>query len=472
MARLSARPALRPGNRPNGLLCGCAGHHDGNDPDDRNSSASLCWRSGGAGRNARPARQHKCHECALQHRQLYVAADRGPAGADGGGYADQRRFGAAHHRGQWVRRHVPDPRLSRRLGRRWFERSLRTGVLQPRPAQIIERIELLKGPGALINGIAPGGSVGGAINIVTKRAGEIPFTRLTPFFMSAGNYGLHLETSQRYGANKEWGVRFNGVGRNGEASIHDGNWRTGLGALAVDYRGERLRWTVDAISQNDDTKNFRPQIGIQTTVPFIPVPPGRAHNWYPGMVLKQRDNTIASASRVRPDSIDDGLCRHRLSRGRELPDFPDSRVTGFPPGGTDAFGNFRLINAYYDSYSKTASGNAGIRSRFHIGPVDACDQFRLYRLLPGKRQRVCRQHAGQSVPSNIYNPAPLPVVTGARLPPRKANEITFKSLAIADTMSFLNDAVLLTVGGRHQRVEQDAFSTATGPRRAATVRKR
>ena len=112
------------------------------------------------------------------------------------------------------------------------------------PAQIIERIELLKGPGALINGIAPGGSVGGAINIVTKRAREIPFTRLTPFFMSAGNYGLHLETSGRYGEKKEWGVRFNGVGRNGEASIDDGNWRTGLGALAVDYRGERFRWTA------------------------------------------------------------------------------------------------------------------------------------------------------------------------------------------------------------------------------------
>ena len=35
-------------------------------------------------------------------------------------------------------------------------------------------------------------------------------------------------------------------------------------------------------------------------------------------------------------------------------------------------------------------------------------------------------------------------------------------MAIADTMSFLNDTVLFTVGGRHQRVEQDAFSTATG----------
>lgn len=39
------------------------------------------------------------------------------------------------------------------------------------PAQIVERIELLKGPGALVNGISPGGSIGGGINILSKRAG-------------------------------------------------------------------------------------------------------------------------------------------------------------------------------------------------------------------------------------------------------------------------------------------------------------
>ena len=44
----------------------------------------------------------------------------------------------------------------------------------------------------------------------------------------------------------------------------------------------------------------------------------------------------------------------------------------------------------------------------------------------------------QSVPSNIYHPSPLPVVTGTRLPPQKANEIMFRSMAIADTMRFVN----------------------------------
>ena len=275
------------------------------------------------------------------------------------------------------------------------------------PSYFIERIELLLGPGALINGIAPGGSVGGGVNIVTKRAGEIPFTRVTPFFMSAGNYGLHLENSGRYGENKEWGVRFNGVGRNGEASIDDGNWRIGLGALGIDYRGERFRWTLDAISQNEDTKNFRPQMGIQTTVPFIPVVPDARSNWYPGTVLKQRDNTIATAAEY---DISEALTAYAgigYREGENYQTFPDSRVTGYP-GGMDQFGNFRLINAYYDSYSKTTSGNAGIRSRFQIGPVGHAVNLAFTGYYQENGNAYVANTPAQSVPSNIYNPSPLP----------------------------------------------------------------
>ncbi|MBO4227275.1 TonB-dependent siderophore receptor [Bradyrhizobium neotropicale] len=329
------------------------------------------------------------------------------------------------------------------------------------PAEIIERIELLKGPGALINGIAPGGSVGGGVNIVSKRALEVPFARLTPIFMSAGNYGLHLETSNRYGENKEWGVRFNGLGRNGEASIDGGNWRTGLGALSLDYRGERLRWTLDAISQNDDTKNFRPQMTIQGNVPFIPAPPDARSNWYPDTMLRQRDNTIASGLEYDLTESLTAYAGIGYREGENYQTFPDSRVTGFP-SGIDALGNFRLINAYYDSYSKTTSGNAGIRSRFQVGPVGHAINLAFTGYYQENGNAYVANTPAQSVPSNIYNPSPLPVVTGARTPPRLANEITLRSVAIADTMSLLNDAVLVTVGTRHQRVEQDAFSTTTG----------
>jgi len=329
------------------------------------------------------------------------------------------------------------------------------------PAQIIERIELLKGPGALINGIAPNGSIGGGVNIVSKRATDVPFTRVTPIFMSAGNYGLHLETSRRFGENKEWGIRVNALGRDGEASINNGNSRTILGALALDYRGERLRWTLDVISQNDDTRNFRPQMNIQSNVPWIPAPPDARSNWYPGTSLRQRDNTIASA--IEYDLTDSLTAYAGLGYrdGLNEQTFPDSRAPGFP-GGMDALGNFRVINGYYDSYSKTISGNAGLRSRFNTGFIrhSVNVAFSGYNQEAGNASIT----SSYSVPSNIYNPSPLPIVTAFRTSPQRASDTTFTSVAVADTMSFFNDAVLLTVGARHQRVRTQAYSVVTGAR--------
>lgn len=319
------------------------------------------------------------------------------------------------------------------------------------PAQIIERIELLKGPGALMNGIAPGGSVGGGINILSKRATEEAFSRVTPFFMSSANYGVHLESSRRFGENKEWGVRFNGVGRNGEASIDGGNWRTGLGALSLDYRGERLRWTLDAITQNDDTKNFRPQISILSTATTIPPAPDARSNWYPGTMLKQRDNTIASGLEY---DLTDWLTVYAgvgYREGTNEQTFPQSTTA------VNALGNFAVTNNYYDSYSKTVSGNVGLRSQFNTGPINHKVNVAYSGFLQ-ENGNVFIQ-SGITVPSNIYNPAPLPVIAAPRTSPLHANDSTLTSAAVSDTMSF-NDWVFVTLGARHQMVKQETFRTA------------
>lgn len=320
------------------------------------------------------------------------------------------------------------------------------------PSQLIERIELLKGPGALMNGIAPGGSVGGGINILSKRALEVPFTRLTPVFMSAGNYGMYIDSSRRFGANKEWGVRFNGVGRNGEASIDDGNARTGFGALSLDYRGERLRWTLDAFSQNDDTRNFRPQISILPTTTAIPAAPDARSNWYPGTQLKQRDNTIASGLEY---DLTDWLTAYAAIGYRE-----GTNEQTFPQSTTavDSRGNFTVTNNYYDSYSKTVSGNVGLRSKFDTGFISHAVNVGYSGFLQENGNSFTT--SGIRVPSNIYNPSPLPTIGTARLTPTHANDATLTSVAVSDTMSALNERVFLTLGARHQMVKQETYSQA------------
>lgn len=330
-------------------------------------------------------------------------------------------------------------------------------------AQYIERIELLKGPGAFMYGIPPGGSVGGSINIVTKRALDIPFVRVTPQFISDGNFGVHVDAGTRAGENKEWGIRFNGLGRTGEASIDNGNLQSGIGALSLDYRGERLRWALDVISQNEGTKNFRPQLSLQSDIPFIPRPPDARGNWFPGTQLKQRDNTVASF--VEYDLTDwltaYGGIGYRAGSNQQT--FPDTRVFGYS-NGVDALGNFRLINAFYDSESSTISGNAGVKARFDTGFIN----HSLNLVFTGFNREdgfaYVSNTPGESVPSNIYRPAPLPVVTGARLNPQRYADTSLTSVAVVDTMSAFNDSLLLTAGVRYQMVNQKSFDTVTQAR--------
>src|SRR5690606_22255452 len=63
---------------------------------------------------------------------------------------------------------------------------------------------------------------------------------------------------------------------------------------------------------------------------------------------------------------------------------------------------------------------------------------------------------------NIYNPAPLPAIAAARTDPTKASDTTLRSIALADTLSFMDDRLLVTLGLRRQNVEVQSFNTATG----------
>src|SRR5690606_29638453 len=157
-----------------------------------------------------------------------------------------------------------------------------------------ERVEVLKGPGTLMRGIPPNGSIGGSINVVTKRAHDEPLTRLTTTYTSKANLGTHLDVGRRFGENNAWGMRFNGVLRGGEASINDGKQNLGLGALALDYQGNRLRWSLDAIYQDEEVDEFRSQMGFRTDIAEIPAAPDGRIAFYPGTTLTQRDKTIAS----------------------------------------------------------------------------------------------------------------------------------------------------------------------------------
>jgi iron complex outermembrane receptor protein len=61
--------------------------------------------------------------------------------------------------------------------------------------------------------------------------------------------------------------------------------------------------------------------------------------------------------------------------------------------------------------------------------------------------------------SNIYNPSPLPGISAPRTDPVIASDTTLRSFAVADTLSFLDERVLVTVGLRDQTVDVTSYNT-------------
>ena len=63
-----------------------------------------------------------------------------------------------------------------------------------------ERVEVLLGPNAFLNGAAPGGTgFGGNVNLLTKVAGNQPLTRLTANYTSSAHFGGSFDVARRFG---------------------------------------------------------------------------------------------------------------------------------------------------------------------------------------------------------------------------------------------------------------------------------
>ena len=129
----------------------------------------------------------------------------------------------------------------------------------------IERVEVLRGPSALLNGMAASGAggIGGSFNLVTKQAGDEPLTQLTTRYASRSQLGAHLDVGRRFGAEKQFGIRFNGAYREGDTAVEPISAEVGSAAINMDYRGERVRMSADIAHHSNEAS---PQVVQQLVV--------------------------------------------------------------------------------------------------------------------------------------------------------------------------------------------------------------
>jgi len=327
----------------------------------------------------------------------------------------------------------------------------------------MERVEVLRGPSALLNGMAASGAggIGGSYNLVTKMAGDEPVTALTTRYGYRSQLGAHIDVGRRFGTEKQFGLRFNGAYRDGETAVDPISTEVGSAALNMDYRGERFRLSADVAHQSHDAN---PQIvqqlvvsGVGGGVVFVPKAPDAGTSLNP---VWSKQPSKLSLGMVRGEiDITDNVAAY-AAIGKQTLDF--SLIGPNQPRLLDTSGTFGWANVEHTNFAyDVVSAQAGLNAKATTGPVNHAFSFNLSQsdMEIGEAQRT----TPFAYTTNIYNPVfGAPVFAGDPGDPRKTSETRVSSTGIADTLSILNERVQLTAGIRYQEVEAGAFNTTTG----------
>ncbi|ATP50963.1 TonB-dependent receptor [Pseudomonas sp. DCB_AW] len=315
--------------------------------------------------------------------------------------------------------------------------------------EMADRVDIIKGPSQLLNGISPRGSVGGGINVVPKRAGDTPITEFTGSYASGSQAGGAVDVGRRFGESGQFGIRFNGVKQAGDTEWEHQRVERDMAVLGLDFRGERLRLSTDIghTERDTDAPQERVLIGANAKVPSA----NDVHHNYAQAWSKARTNDTFGAFNAEYDISDSLMAYGAVGARKSNHDFLRHNVSII----NDA-GDFTVQPRDFTRDESVRTATAGVRNWFHTGPVShevnlAATYFYMDFTNGGARYA--------SAPSNLYNPVATPTPgTPTRLDPKVYTENRFSGVALADTLGFFDDRLLLTLGARWQRVQVDDWS--------------
>jgi len=315
--------------------------------------------------------------------------------------------------------------------------------------EMADRVDVIKGPSQLINGISPRGSVGGGINVVPKRATDTPITSFTGMYASDSQVGGAVDVGRRFGEDNKFGLRFNGVKQSGDTEWDHQNVDREMAVLGLDFRGERLRLSTDIgrTERDTDAPQERVQVGPNAQVPRA----GDVRRNYAQPWSQASTNDTFGTVNAEYDVNDSVMLYGGAGARKSNHDFLRHAVAV-----TNDAGDFSVQPRDFTRDENVRTATAGVRNWFHTGPVShevnlAASYFYMDFENGGARYGAA--------PSNIYNPVETPTPnTPTRQDSKVYTENRFSGVALSDTLGFFDDRLLLTLGARWQRVKVDDWA--------------
>lgn len=330
-------------------------------------------------------------------------------------------------------------------------------------AELLERVEVFRGANTFLNGASPsGGGIGGAINLLPKRAPNRDLTEVSAGLQSGKQSYLATDIARRFGEENRAGVRVNAVQRKGGSGIDNEDRDLQMAVIGADYRGRGFRLSADLGWQDSQLSGARPAVNVAATLPVPAAPDASANYGQPWDYSSERDvfGTLRGEWDISKDMV--AWASFGGRRGHEL----NRLASTLNLAAISGAGQIRRFDNAREDHIKT--GEIGLRAALRSGDVS-----HKLALTTSAFDLDSRNAYATSAYQNtsLYNPPALALPTlttfgNSLADPRTTNKVTLVSEAVVDSMGFFNETLLLTVGVRHQNIKQTGYAYNTSKQSA------
>lgn len=320
-------------------------------------------------------------------------------------------------------------------------------------AEMLERVEVFRGASAFLNGATPGGNaIGGTINLLPKRASSEPTTQFTAGIESGGQTYVAADIGRRFGPDDRLGLRLNAVRRAGGTAVDNENRELNMATIGVDYRGNGFRLSADLGLQEYNLTATRPSVRIATApAGYVPSVPGASTN-YGQKWFYSNERDLFGTVRGEWDLAQDVTSWFALGMRQGTEN--NSLAT---PNVNAANGNFTSNRFDNSREDYVWTGEVGIRGKFATGAVKHSVSASASSYWQDSRNAYAMS-TNVATTGNLYSPGSsaqpaLNFFGGSLASPQTTIKTQLSSIALADTLSVLEDRLQLTLGGRYQRLK-------------------
>ena len=324
----------------------------------------------------------------------------------------------------------------------------------PMPLAGIERVEVFRGPSAMLSGMAPNGAVGGTINLVPKRAPDAGITQLTATYAMNAQFGGAIDVGRRFGPDNALGLRINAAYSGGNTTVNYQSDSLLNITAGFDYRGPDTRLDADFGYINRNIVGAQGGTFLAAGL-LLPAAPNAANNYYQPWEFNAFNSTY-------------GLLRFEHDLAPNLTTFVKvggnnsngAFITGFPTI-TNTSGATTASPGKFLSFFQNLTAEVGARARFETGAL------RHEAALSGSYLNSWSGNANlfaSPVASNIYTPLiqPPPNIAGAPTSARLTSQSVLTSVGLIDAISALQDKIQVIGGFRWQQIQVGNWSATTG----------